>query len=165
MINKELLNIFKGSNRTRVVESIELTHTETGLNLYLCKYPTILDLTTEDDTTHTFIPTNFIVTLPPYQENGHLNINVTFSTVGFSQMKELENILRNSEEKLVIKYRIYTENNFKYPQTQAPFVFTIDAVDIQQRNVSLSGSLLLSVQTAIPNRDYTVESFRGLKYL
>lgn len=166
MINKELLNIYKGKDKTIIIESVELIHNESNIDLCFCKYPSELNLVIEDNSTKLFKPSNFIVELPSYQSNNsNLNISITFSTVNFKEVSTLENILRTSEENILIKYRLYTENNLKYPQTQVPFIFTITAVDFTNKTMTLSGSLLISVQTKIPNKDYTLDLFKGLKYL
>ena len=165
MLNKNLLDNYKGKNRNTVIETVEIIHEETDTNITLCKYQQDLELTTEEGLLKTFKPSNFVIQLPAYEENANLNITIAFAAVGFAEIRQLEYILRNSREKIKVKYRLYLENSFSYPQTRTPFVFSISSVDINNKNITFNGSLLLSVQTNIPSIDYTLENFRGLKYL
>lgn len=165
MISKELQDTFTGKTRDRVVETLEIYHEDTNMEYFFCKYPSELDLTLEDGTIKNFKPSNFVVKLPPYEENGHLDITVAFASVGFSYIREIENIIKNHSSKIKFKYRLYLENKYKYPQTQAPFVFSVSAIDMSNRNVTFNGSLLMSIQTKIPKINYTVENFPGLKFL
>jgi len=164
MLNPELKDLFTGNKRTVLVESIEVIHEETGYRKLLCKYSQDLKLTLEDGTTETFQASNFVVQLPQYDENGSLDITVSFAMVGFEDIKEIENIMTNFSSKLQFKYRFYLEDSLSYPQLQAPFLFSVSAIDINKRNVSFNGALLLSVQKKVPSILYSVENFRGLKY-
>ena len=164
MLNEELKEIFTGKKRNVVIEAIEFLHEETGFNEMFCKYNQDLNLTLEDSTQKLFKKSNFVVKLPQYDENGNLDITISFSNVGFKYMRAIEDIMTKYTSKLIVKYRFYVENSLDYPQLQAPFLFSISAINIEKRTVTFNGSLLLSIQKKVPAINYTVENFRGLKY-
>jgi len=165
MLNEDLKKVFSGERRLKIIEAVEVSHTETNTRLFFVKHPLNLSLTLETGELIEHNSANFVVKLPEFNENGNLDISVSFGLVQFSYIKQLETIIRNSQEKIKIKYRMYLENSYKYPQTQAPFLFSVNAIDIRDRNVSFGGALLLSIQTKLPKTVFTVENFRGLKYL
>jgi hypothetical protein len=164
MLSEELKKNFLGSSRERLIETLEISHSS-GLHYYLCKFPENLNLKIEDGTTQLFTPSNFIVDLPEYSENGILSMNIGFATVGFQYTKEIENIIRTSNEKIQVKYRFYMEGAYGYPQTESPFLIHVSGINISNKTLSITGTLLTSIQKKVPNKLYSIERFRSLKYL
>jgi len=165
MLNKELQEHFTGKKRSRVIEALEVSHAETGMNYKICKYSSDLTLTLEDSSQHLFTGGSFAVQLPEYEENGNLDMTITFPSVDFSIISEIESIIKRYDSPIIIKYRFYLENSYKYPQMTAPFIFTVSAVEINNRTVSFAGGLLIGIREKVPTELYTVENFRALKYV
>lgn len=164
MISNELKDLFTGKKRKVLIETLEIVHEDSSFSLYLCKYKSKLNLTLEDGTVQEFTPSNFVVKLPKFEENGTLDISVSFSTVKFSNIKELDNIMQNYSSKIKIIYRFYVEGSYKYPHLQAPFKFSITEAAVKKTNITLKGSLLLSIQTKIPSLKMTTSNLPGLQY-
>lgn len=164
MLNPELQEIFKGNSRDRFVEVIEFYHKDTNTRYFFAKYLQDINIILEDGTTQLCKPANFQIGLPTYQESGNLDISIGFSSVGFSALQEIENILKNYKTKIIVKYRLYLENSYSVPAMTSPFKFSIKGMNIDKRTISFTGSLLLSIQKKVPARKFTIEDFRGLKY-
>lgn len=165
MISKKLQEIFKGKQTTRIIETIQLSHADSGMDLYFCKFPTELKLTLEDNTIKTFYPSNFQVKLPDYSESGNLDYNVSFAAVSFKYIQMVEDILSSNDMTLTIKYRFYTEDCFEYPQLAKPILMTARSLDIENRNISISGKLFDSILNPIPGIEYNSEMFKSMKYI
>lgn len=165
MISEELKNIFSGKKRDRYIETIEIFHEESQTSFFFVKYPQELELYTETNEKKAFLPANFILKLPTFEENGNLEFTIAFSNVNWSYISTLETILRTYNEPIEFRYRLYVESALKYPQMQAPFKFSATGINIANRSVTFKGSLLINIQKNIPDLKFEYTNFNGLKYV
>jgi len=165
MLSKELQEIFSGQKKEVFIETLELSHSLLERPLYICKYSEPMELTIETGAKKTFLPSAFIVQMPKFVEESNLNIQITFSLASVENIRLLDNILRNSNERIVIKYRFYTLKNANYPAIQTPFKFEVTQGLIEGNAIVLRGAMLLSIQTQIPSHKMSYTNLRGLKYV
>lgn len=162
-ISEELKDLYSGNSSDGVlIQTLEISHPDTDEVFRLCDFYTNITCRIEDNTSIEFAPAGIRVKFPTFENKGVIEYSFEIQSIDFKAITFLNELINNTEERVLVKYRVYTSNNFLAPQMPMPLEISVFNITIDKNITVLQGQQLISLSKSIPQKKYVTSVFEGL---
>ena len=145
----------------RILDTLQISHSDLAETLYLVKDRQDHILTTEDGQTFTFVPTPFRFLPPANGKDGFQNISISIDNVGQELNAFINRTGEISREPIEVTYRIFHSDDSSQPQNK-PLVLYLTDLKIDAFEVTGQASFTNIINQPYPNEYYDRNRFAGL---
>jgi hypothetical protein len=153
------------SNEATPLDTLEFSHSSIS-TLYLVRAYEDLTATLEDSTEVTFLKSSISVQLPERSTDGQQSLNLQLDNISndvYLQLSAVQDSMRTSDEKAIIKYRSYLESDLSAPSGGVIRLF-MSSASINRIQASISAAWSPFPDARYPRYRYYPTLYPGVKY-
>ena len=110
-----------------------------------------------------FINVPFEFSLPASNTQGNQDLSFAICNVGREIMDEVENEVSFPQEPIQVKYRVYTDKEDTYPETNPPLTLSVTQVSFSLQTITANARRFDMLNYPFPNLYYELKNFPGLR--
>ena len=153
------------SNEATPLNTLELSHSSISTFYFVQAYYD-LTATLEDSTEVTFLKSGLGIQLPERSTDGQQELQIQIDNLSnevYQALSTIQNSMRSSDEKAMIKYRPYLESDLSAPSGAVVTLFMSGAT-VNRRQATIRASWSPFPDAVFPRYRYYPTIYPGVKY-
>lgn len=161
-LDPKLKAIYAGSNASRPLETLEISHEDWPVTQYIVNDDQTWQFELEDGSPKIFIPVPFTVKLPTKDVEGRQDLSIIIANAGREMIGMVETAAKRPNYPLQVNFRIFLDTPMSRPMNNPPLRLDIGEVTADNYTVTAVASRFEMLNRKWPTVLYTADMFPGL---